>query len=37
MFFSGGEFRTLPGRIWESLEMQLEPTIAAVSTFLIAA
>lgn len=36
LFLGGSEFRTLPVRIWQSLEMELEPTIAAVSAFLIA-
>lgn len=35
LFLGGAEFRTLPVRIWQSLEMELEPTIAAVSAFLI--
>ncbi len=36
LFLGGGDVHTLPVRIWQSLEMEVEPTIAAVSTFLIA-
>jgi putative spermidine/putrescine transport system permease protein len=35
LFLSGGKFRTLPVRVWQSLEMEVEPTIAAVSALLI--
>lgn len=35
LFLGGADFKTLPVRIWQSLEMELEPTIAAVSSFLI--
>jgi ABC-type spermidine/putrescine transport system permease subunit II len=37
LFVSGVQRQTLPVRIWNSLTMELEPTIAAVSTLLIAA
>jgi ABC-type spermidine/putrescine transport system permease subunit II len=37
LFVSGVQGQTLPVRIWNSLTMELEPTIAAVSTLLIAA
>ncbi len=37
LFLSGVKSQTLPVRIWNSLSLQLEPTIAAVSTTLIAA
>ena len=36
LFVSGVQGATLPVRIWNSLTMELEPTIAAVSTVLIA-
>jgi putative spermidine/putrescine transport system permease protein len=36
LFVSGVQAQTLPVRIWNSLTMELEPTIAAVSTVLIA-
>ncbi|MDB5414185.1 MAG: binding-protein-dependent transport system inner rane component [Rubritepida sp.] len=36
MFLSGTTTVTLPVRIWNSLTLQVEPTIAAVSTFLVA-
>ena len=36
LFVSGVQGATLPVRIWNSLTMQLEPTIAAVSSVLIA-
>ena len=37
LFVAGVQGQTLPVRIWNSLTMELEPTIAAVSTLLIAA
>ena len=37
LFVSGIQGQTLPVRIWNSLAQELEPTIAAVSTLLIAA
>lgn len=37
LFLSGVSSATLPVRIWNSLRMEVEPTIAAVSAFLIAA
>lgn len=36
LFVSGLNAQTLPVRIWNSLAMELEPTIAAVSTLLVA-
>jgi ABC-type spermidine/putrescine transport system permease subunit II len=36
LFLSGVHAQTLPVRIWNSLNLQVEPTIAAVSAFLIA-
>lgn len=36
LFLSGLSSETLPVRIWNSLRMEVEPTIAAVSAFLIA-
>jgi putative spermidine/putrescine transport system permease protein len=36
LFLSGVYAQTLPVRIWNSLNLQVEPTIAAVSAFLIA-
>src|SRR5215472_16147237 len=36
LFLSGIYAQTLPVRIWNSLNLQVEPTIAAVSAFLIA-
>jgi ABC-type spermidine/putrescine transport system permease subunit II len=36
LFLSGVRAQTLPVRIWNSLNLQVEPTIAAVSAFLIA-
>ena len=36
LFVSGVQAQTLPVRIWNSLTMELEPTIAAVSALLIA-
>ena len=36
LFLSGVHTQTLPVRIWNSLNLQVEPTIAAVSAFLIA-
>ena len=36
LFLAGVRAETLPVRIWNSLTLQLEPTIAAVSTLLIA-
>lgn len=36
LFLSGVASETLPVRIWNSLRMDVEPTIAAVSAFLIA-
>jgi ABC-type spermidine/putrescine transport system permease subunit II len=35
LFVSGVQAQTLPVRIWNSLTMELEPTIAAVSAILI--
>jgi ABC-type spermidine/putrescine transport system permease subunit II len=35
LFLSGVRAQTLPVRIWNSLNLQIEPTIAAVSAFLI--
>ena len=35
LFLSGVASETLPVRIWNSLRMEIEPTIAAVSAFLI--
>jgi len=35
LFLTGVRVQTLPVRIWNSLEMEIEPTIAAVSAFLI--
>jgi putative spermidine/putrescine transport system permease protein len=35
LFLSGVRAQTLPVRIWNSLHMEIEPTIAAVSAFLI--
>jgi putative spermidine/putrescine transport system permease protein len=34
-FLAGVHTQTLPVRIWNSLNLQVEPTIAAVSAFLI--
>src|SRR3984957_8691787 len=36
LFLAGVHSQTLPVRIWNSLNLQVEPTIAAVSAFLIA-
>ena len=36
LFLTGIRAQTLPVRIWNSLHMEIEPTIAAVSAFLIA-
>jgi putative spermidine/putrescine transport system permease protein len=36
LFVTGVQSQTLPVRIWNSLTLELEPTIAAVSTLLIA-
>ena len=36
MFLAGVRSETLPVRIWNSLHLQVEPVIAAVSAFLIA-
>ena len=36
LFLAGVHAQTLPVRIWNSLNLQVEPTIAAVSAFLIA-
>jgi ABC-type spermidine/putrescine transport system permease subunit II len=36
LFLAGVQAQTLPVRIWNSLNLQVEPTIAAVSAFLIA-
>ena len=36
LFLSGVHTQTLPVRIWNSLNLQVEPTVAAVSAFLIA-
>ena len=35
LFLAGVRAQTLPVRIWNSLNLQVEPTIAAVSAFLI--
>ena len=35
LFLSGVRAQTLPVRIWNSLHMEIEPIIAAVSAFLI--
>jgi putative spermidine/putrescine transport system permease protein len=35
LFLPGVQAQTLPVRIWNSLNLQVEPTIAAVSAFLI--
>jgi ABC-type spermidine/putrescine transport system permease subunit II len=35
LFLTGVRAETLPVRIWNSLHMEIEPTIAAVSAFLI--
>jgi putative spermidine/putrescine transport system permease protein len=35
MFIAGVHAQTLPVRIWNSLNLQVEPTIDAVSAFLI--
>jgi putative spermidine/putrescine transport system permease protein len=35
LFLTGVRTQTLPVRIWNSLHMEIEPTIAAVSAFLI--
>ena len=35
LFLAGVHTQTLPVRIWNSLNLQVEPTIAAVSAFLI--
>lgn len=35
LFLTGVRAQTLPVRIWNSLHLEIEPTIAAVSTFLI--
>ena len=35
LFLAGVHIQTLPVRIWNSLNLQVEPTIAAVSAFLI--
>jgi hypothetical protein len=35
LFLAGVRAQTLPVRIWNSLNLQIEPTIAAVSAFLI--
>jgi len=35
LFLTGVRVQTLPVRIWNSLQMEIEPTIAAVSAFLI--
>jgi ABC-type spermidine/putrescine transport system permease subunit II len=35
LFLSGLEAETLPVRIWNSLVMNMEPVIAAISSFLI--
>jgi putative spermidine/putrescine transport system permease protein len=37
LFVSGSGAVTLPRRMWESLRQDIDPTIAAVSTVLIAA
>jgi ABC-type spermidine/putrescine transport system permease subunit II len=36
IFLSSGSTITLPKRIWEGLRFEIEPTVAVVSTFLIA-
>jgi ABC-type spermidine/putrescine transport system permease subunit II len=36
LFLAGVRSQTLPVRIWNSLHLELEPIIAAVSAFLIA-
>jgi putative spermidine/putrescine transport system permease protein len=36
LFLAGVRSETLPVRIWNSLHLQVEPVIAAVSAFLIA-
>ncbi len=36
LFLTNAETQTLPVRIWNSLQLDIEPTIAAVSAFLIA-
>jgi ABC-type spermidine/putrescine transport system permease subunit II len=36
LFLAGVRTQTLPVRMWNSLNLQVEPTIAAVSAFLIA-
>lgn len=36
MFLTNGQSMTLPVKIWNSLELEIEPTISAVSTILIA-
>jgi ABC-type spermidine/putrescine transport system permease subunit II len=36
LFLAGVKSETLPVRIWNSLHLQVEPVIAAVSAFLIA-
>jgi ABC-type spermidine/putrescine transport system permease subunit II len=36
LFLAGVRSQTLPVRIWNSLNLQVEPTIAAVSAFLVA-
>jgi ABC-type spermidine/putrescine transport system permease subunit II len=36
LFLAGVRSETLPVRIWNSLHLQVEPIIAAVSAFLIA-
>jgi ABC-type spermidine/putrescine transport system permease subunit II len=35
LFLAGVKAQTLPVRIWNSLLLEVEPTIAAVSSFLI--
>jgi putative spermidine/putrescine transport system permease protein len=35
LFLAGVRAQTLPVRIWNSLNLQVEPTIAAISAFLI--
>ena len=35
LFLTDARTQTLPVRIWNSLHLQVEPTIAAVSAFLI--
>ena len=34
-FISGGEYSTLPRRMFNALRDQIEPTIAAISTILV--